>query len=194
VATLLALLAALPAALADETFIVTSAMTEDRPSDALLDTETGSLEPLFGMIGYTDATEQPTARAALGAILTLNVSGALPGDAEMTFLGLQTAAIYGPGLLEIPANLVIGWSMARDSRVSLHGGAMALYRPDPSAVDLGGTPDEAARSWRVFPNLGFDFQYALSRDVAVNLRPDWTFATDVGVVTTTLSLIITLGA
>lgn len=180
----------------------------------LLRDETVGLKPQVGVLDFKDATGNATTRGAIGLAFDLNFSRILSSVSQNLYAGLSTGGLYshigdpgsnffgsspnissgtsGANLALFPVNAKLGFNVSDRLRISGHGGGNVIYASIPSALapEFGSS---VSKKWNIFPNAGGDVDFGLSRNVALTLRPDWTFTPGVGFFTGTLELGIALG-
>lgn len=101
-------------------------------------------------------------------------------------------AADGTHLLMIPANLKVGYSFG-NLLLGVHGGGNVFYRSIARTAAVGQVPNSTGNSdWSILPNIGFDVQYNVNRQIAVLLRPDWTMAGSNSIVTATLGATLSI--
>ena len=172
------------------------------------------VKPMLGMVNFIDARRDRDARASIGVTGLYNVMKDAGGDSSLWLAGPETGVVYshlgdpgsgffgagstntaaghsGANVLMIPANLKVGYNVINDLRVALHGGANIFYRNEVAAMVLTDS-DTSDKNWTALPNVGAEFQYAVSRNAAVALRPDWTIATNRNVISAMLSVGVAL--
>jgi hypothetical protein len=182
-----------------------------------LSNELVGIKPQVGMVGFRDPFQnENVARAALGFTLDMNIARAATDDPAYSrvFVGPSTGFIYshlgdptssffgtsadapvgnaGSNMFQIPVNLKLGYTFGDRFRLAGHGGGNVIFRSLASSIDIGGTG--ATDVWTFYPNAGLDLEYGLAKNVALMLRPDWTFIPNGdGIFTATLALAFPLG-
>jgi hypothetical protein len=162
----------------------------------LLKDETFSIKPLIGALAYTDSQGDSSGRAAYGLTIDTNfltmsnpnltqvffgpaigvIASHLGDPGSNAFGGSATAATgqAGSNLLLLPVNLKLGYAFTDYYRLGIHAGGTGVYRSVASAINMGEGSDRSGSLWKLYPNLGADLDIALSKTVALSLRPDWT--------------------
>ena len=98
------------------------------------------------------------------------------GNPNSDFIGLGgTGGDEGTNFLELPVNAKAGYTFNEVFRMTVHGGLNVLYSHTTLAAVAPATPASTS-TWNGFGNIGADFEFAVGKNVAVLLRPDWTFA------------------
>jgi hypothetical protein len=157
-------------------------------------------------LGATDVADIG-ARGAIGLTFDINFLSRLQASEEgKPYFGLSLGAIYshlgfpssdflglnGPGgtdqgthLLELPLNLKVGYTIGDIFRPSIHGGLNAVYLSSSQSFTA---VTVSADRWDLSPNLGADLEFGIGKNVALMLRPDWTFLDEDTLFTGTLGL------
>lgn len=209
-------LTAAPALAQEEMGTVTRAEEEEITRGYLRD-ETFGVRPQLGIINFDDATGSNATRAAEGLTLDWNLTntfGVNPswyvgpstglifshlGAPSSNFFGTDPDAGQGGGganMFLIPVNLKVGYNVGDKSRISVHGGGNGIYRSERNSMNLGDASSIGTDSiWKIYPNVGADFETSLSNSVALGVRPDLMFAPGSGadVFTGTVTLAILMG-
>ena len=207
----LALLAfALPAAAQTER----SQKNLERWTQSSLGDEQFGFRPQIGYLSFTDASGGKSTRLALGVNADMNLLKfvSIAGLDSRTFsLGPSTGLIFshignaesgllalgdlgGSNLLYAPLDIKVGYMLLDNVRVGGHIGANLTWRSDAAQVRLGdqNTPQNGG-DLSLFPNLGFDLDYAISRNLVITLKPDWTLTSGPDLFTGTVALSLPLG-
>jgi hypothetical protein len=152
------------------------------------------ITPQMGALVYEDQGGAATARAAVGAAFDLNLTDPILGDDPMgNYIGLSLSAIYshtgpgngnffgaatGPGgganLLQLPLDLKVGGYFSDTVRFTVRGGGNLIYRSDASSINLGAGSDSRNSLWKVYPNVGMEGEFKVSRNMSIMARPDLT--------------------
>lgn len=171
------------------------------------------VKPALGFNTYnTDPTNtqaSTSTRAAFGVSAEFNLASPLNLDFTRWFIGPQTGFTYshlgssdadffgsntetnqtgGANLAIIPLNLKGGFAPVTWFRAGLHGGANVVYRSIASSIVL----DYTDLNWRLVPNVGADFDFAISKQISLSVRPDWTVSSSQNLFSTTAALGIAL--
>src|SRR5690606_13313175 len=146
---------------------------EEEATRGFLRDESVSIKPQLGAVFFEDATGDRTTRAAAGLTLDINVA---PGS-DSWFIGPSTGAIFshlgsatsnffgtspgedasdvasgGANMLQVPANVKVGYNFTDKFRLAIHGGGNVIYRSEAGAISLGDSI--TGSDWTVFPNVG----------------------------------------
>ena len=188
----------------------TTVRTEKEVMRGLLQDETFSLKPQLGGLAYTDSQGGSTGRFLYGITADMNVLtmirpdltqayfgpsiGAMfthlgePGSNAFGTEGSQSAGQTGSNLLMIPLNVKGGYAFTDYYRLGLHAGGNGIYRSVANSMNLGDGSDRSSSLWKLYPNLGADLDVAMSRKVALTLRPDWTLTPESNLFAATLGV------
>ena len=148
----------------------------------------------LGGLAYTDNTGSAAGRFTLGIGFDWNVqpllrseapreqyvgisSGFLyshPGAADSDFLGTGTASGSNSNLFMIPIDLKLGYAMTDSFRFSVRGGGNLIYRSNAAATDLGPGSNSSSELWKIYPNVGVDADFQLTKNLNLTIRPDVT--------------------
>ena len=180
----------------NDTGTMSSVTEKGNLSSGLLKDEIVSLKPEFGVATYTAPNNQGQGRATYGILSDLNFSKTLPPEWGPIYLGITSGLMFthlgsatsnfwgsdpsqvvtdpGANMLLFPADIEAGWAMNNNARLAIHGGANVLYRSVANSIDMGDSSSVPGSVWRLFPNLGVDFDYSIGRNVAISIRPDLT--------------------
>lgn len=163
----------------------TSMKKSSGESDRALRDEILGFSPQFGVITVSDYNGDSTAQPLTGLGVDFNVT---PLFSEATslqdyYIGISTGAFYShmsesmknTNLLAIPANAKFGYNFTDSFRASIHGGANVIYRSAANSVNFGESADAGDSLWKVYPNVGADFEYQVGSHVSIIARPDLTF-------------------
>jgi hypothetical protein len=191
----------------------TSQQEVDKHSDGYLWDEQVGVRPQVGVINFRDATGDQTVRGAAGITVDANLFSMIDDDLKQLYLGPSIGAIYsrvgstganffGGGsttgesanFLLLPMNAKAGFNFTPNFRVAAHGGANLIYRSRANVMQLGLDNSATAGSdWSFFPNVGADLEFGLGKNLALTLRPDWTFTDGEDIRTGTIALAIPIG-
>jgi len=181
----------------------TTSITHDEPNTTGLNNSRVGVTPQFGLISFRNEDGSGLSRGVLGLTVDVNGTGFVNqvfgrgytdiysgitlgmlyshlGSPSSNFFG-SSEGTFGSGfgganLVVLPLNGKVGYSFG-NFLLAGHGGVNAFYRSIASAVRLGTTASNSSDSdWSVLPNVGLDLQYGVTNQIAVQLRPDWTFA------------------
>lgn len=205
------------AAWADSSAQNTGAVSEANEvalNNATLKDETVALKPQVGVLNFQDGSANQTQRGAVGLALDLNFSTIVSGVSQNVYFGVSTGGLYshigevgsnffgsnsstsapqgtgGGNLALFPVDAKLGYSVTDALRISAHGGGNVVYNSIPSTINWGSAQ---SRSWNLFPNVGGDVDLAVTKNVELTLRPDWSFTPGVGFFTGTLEFGFALG-
>lgn len=207
-------LTAAPALAQEETGSVTRA-EEEEVTRGYFKNEVFGIRPQLGIMAYQDALGQNTSRAAEGLTLDWNLTSTF-GMNPSWYFGPSTGLIYshlgaptsnffgtdpdagqqgtGANMFIIPANLKVGYNVTDKMRVAVHGGGNGIYRSVRNSMDLGPASSIGTDSiWKIYPNVGADFEVALSRSTGLAVRPDLMLTPGEEVFIGTVALAILLG-
>jgi hypothetical protein len=198
-----------PGTMGDESVGTTTA-TESDVSDSYLRSEVVGIRPQAGALFFENALTGNTDSRFLGGLtLDVNVLRGSPvylgpstgflfshvGPVDANFFGTDspTAGDSGGNIFIVPANLKLGYNIGDRFRVAAHGGANLVYRSIANALNIGGTLLGSESDTTFYPNAGLDLEWGLGQNIALTLRPDWTFTTGPDMATATLALAIPIG-
>jgi hypothetical protein len=160
------------------------------------------LKPAVGMMNFQDQAGGVGNRGVMGFTLDMNaVTTALDWAGDMKssatkdyYVGLSTGLFYshlgqagsgfwgtnsttgignaGSNMFLIPLDLKLGLYLG-EFRGSVHGGGNVIYRSYMSAMQIGSASAiTTGSSWTIFPNVGVDLEYGVSKAIVLILRPD----------------------
>ena len=176
-----------------------------------LKNETVGLKPQVGVVYFNDpVTGNKDTRAAYGATLDFNFTKMATSGPTPFYVGLSTGGIYshlggtnanffgtngigGQNIVQIPANLKVGYNLTDNFRLGVHGGGNVIYRSQANGITLGSGNVGTGSDWSIFPNAGADLEFGIGRNTALIIRPDATFTTGENLYTGTLGFSIALG-
>jgi len=176
--------------------------------------EVVGIKPQLGVVGFTEPdTGDDTVRAAGGIGMEFNLSHMVAGGNRAvsplrhSYIGISTGALYshlgrsgadffgyntgpdaGSNLVIIPANLKLAYNFSDSVRIGAHGGGNVLYRSITNTINTGDQAAGGDDSWNFYPNAGLDLEFGLGRNVALLIRPDWTFTPADDIASGTLAL------
>jgi hypothetical protein len=82
-----------------------------------------------------------------------------------------------------------GYTFKDIFRPSVHAGATLIYNTlQASGAPPTGIEVSSTTSTSVHPNIGLDFEFGVGRSVALLIRPDWVFAPNTAIFTSTFGL------
>lgn len=173
-----------------------------------------AIKPQLGVLAYSDAIGERTARAAYGFTVDANIAKLIDNSWNKTYLGVTTGFLFshmgapgsnlfgtnpsnnqgtaGANMFVIPANIKAAYNVYDNFRVGVHGGGNVVYRSVASVANFGDSSSLPGSVWRLFPNAGADFELGLGEQAALMLRPDWTFTPGSSFFMGTLALSIPL--
>jgi hypothetical protein len=193
----------------------TTVATGEEVTKGMLKNEKFGVRPQLGTILYNDQNTNSAARFAAGLTIDMNALAAAEGQSPW-YLGPESGIIYshlgaagsnffgtnssntssssaGANFFYIPANLKVGYNLSDKYRVAAHGGGNITYRSSGVSMDLGPSTAVANSTWRVYPNIGLDLEASMAKNVALTLRPDYTFTPGSNFFTGTLAIAVGLG-
>lgn len=160
--------------------------------------ETLGFVPQYGVLTYIDNKGETRGRQLAGLGIDFNFASLFKNNVRDYFLGLSTGAFYshmgdstsnffgdspstnegagGANLVVIPVDAKIGYHFTPSFRAALHGGGNIIYRSIANTANLGDGSDSSNSLWRMYPNLGADFEWQVGDYVSVMARPDLTIA------------------
>lgn len=203
-----------PAWSQEDTISARTERTEAEVAKRPLEREVVGIKPQAGVMVFNDALDQTDSRAAGAIIVEMNALTSFFKDAPASrnwYLGPSTGVVYshlgdpssnffgadansrigqaGSNYLMIPLDLKIGYLFPDSNfRLSLRGGGNITYRSVADAMNLGPTTAGPGSRWRMYPNVGADFE--LGQFV---IRPDLTITPGNEVFTGTVGFNIALG-
>lgn len=192
----------------------TSTTTAEDQGHTALGAEVLAIKPEVGAMVYTNTLGARNTRGAAGLDLEFNVAGLAPQGSPI-YTGIQTGIIYshfgaagadfwgsstgvdttspGANMFLIPADVKIGWNFTDATRLSVHGGGNVTWRTVGNSANFGPSSVNPGSTWRIFPNAGADFDMAVTPNLSVMLRPDWTVTTGPVLFTAMVGIGISLG-
>ena len=188
---------------------VSNARFETKSKEENWKGEKWAVAPELSAIAYTDRTGAATSRLGIGASLELNAAHSIlevdstpwfigpkisarylhPGASDGSFFGSGTASGGGSNMLLLPLDLKMGYALNDKVRVSVLGGGNLIYRSDASVSNLGSGSGSSSSLWKVYPNLGVDAEWRLTRNLGVVLHPDLTLTTGKNIYAASLSAV-----
>jgi len=188
---------------------------EEDVTRGALQKEVIGIKPQMGVVAFRDNLGTTTSRLAGGFALEGNLAPALNKDWSSTYIGLSSGLIYshlgdptsnfvganpgvstggaGANLIIIPANLKIGRNISDSARLSVHGGGNVVYRSVANSMNLGASSGGTDSTWKLFPNVGADAEFAIGKSAALMFRPDFTLTPGDVLFTGTVAVGIPLG-
>jgi hypothetical protein len=178
-----------------------SAQQSMQSAEAFLKEGSLDVRPQLGFMNFDDSTGTGYTELAVGvtgsfnAIKTFNP---LRLDPNKIYIGPESGLIYShlsltsSSVFILPLNLKLGYLITDRIRVGGHGGANLIYRSTSSAMQLSDQPQSNSASLDLYPNIGADVDVAITGNIALSLRPDWTLTPGSNIFSTTLALIIPL--
>lgn len=155
--------------------------------------KTWSVTPRIGVLGFQDNTGTQASRITEGFTTHLNMANLL-GRPIGIDLGLESGLMYshigspgsnffgtnppvrstqGANSYLIPLNATAGYQFADQWRVGMNLGAALLHRSIGSTMILGRAGDQQlGGSTDIFPNVGLNLDWAMSKNVGLTLRGD----------------------
>jgi|GEM_PF-5140938 len=150
--------------------------------------------PQMGVLVYEDSGGGSNARATVGAGFDWNLTEALIGEDPLgSYIGVSVSGLYshvGPGdgnffgtsssggggsnLVQIPIDLKLGGHYTDDVRLTVRGGGNLTYRSAANAINLGAGSESSGSLWKIYPNVGLEGEFKVSRNVSLLARPDLT--------------------
>ena len=170
--------------------------------------------PQVGYLTFTDAAGGDSARLAIGVNLDMNllkfvdIAGL---DSRTLTVGPSTGLIFshignsqsgflalgdigGSNVLYAPLDLKAGYMVLDNLRVGGHLGGNLIWRTNPAQVRLGDQANvQPGGDVSLFPNFGADVDFAVSRNLVVTIKPDWTVTSGPDLFTGTVALSFPLG-
>lgn len=141
------------------------------------------IKPQMGVINFGDPGDGEKSRLAVGMTIDLDIMSSKNALLENWYFGPSTGFFFSKVGSEthsfiLPLNFKFGYTFGRANfRLSLHGGANAIYRESIGAMELENpvnNPTQTGSGWRFFPNFGADVEVGIGRKVALLFRPDMT--------------------
>ncbi len=179
----------------------------------LLDEKVG-VKPQAGVLVFTDSARNTDSRLAAGLSAEWNMIASLykgPKELKNFYIGPSTGVFFshlgaadsnffggnavagasqtGSNFLLVPVNLKVGYLFPdTEFRLSLRAGGNITYRSIANSLSLGASTAGSASAWRMYPNIGADFEYK-----QLVVRPDLTITPGDQIFSGTLGLNIPLG-
>ena len=160
--------------------------------------ETLGFSPQYGVLSFVDNKGEVEGRQLVGLGIDFNGASLFKNSVRDYFFGVSTGAFYshmgepssdffggnasqnesqgGANMVLIPADLKVGYNFTNDFRASVRGGGNIIYRSIGNSANLGEGSTSGNALWRVYPNVGADFEWQVSRYVSLMARPDLTIA------------------
>ena len=192
----------------------TTQTTEKGLGGGGLRNEVVGIRPQAGIMTFKDPSGQNSSRFAVGLTADLNLASSISDSMRNIYFGPSTGIIFshlgspdsnffgsnssnanqsGSNFFYIPADLKLGLNLGDNVRVAVHGGGNVTYRSVANSLNLGTSSNQDGSVWKLFPNVGGDFEFGLGRSVSVLLRPDFTLTPGDAFFTGTLGLSAPLG-
>jgi hypothetical protein len=201
-------------------------ISASRPTGGGLENEKFAVTPELGVFSYSTLLNGTQTRGMIGFGLDMNaVTTFVPPEKRndiwsSIYIGPQTGLFYahtgsatsnflgtsptvadtsaGGNLLLLPLDLKVGYSLADNFRISLHGGGNIIYQSVAGTVNFTrGTTvvgtTAAATNWNIYPNVGGDIEYGVGKNISVLIRPDVTLAPGASPFTGTIGVGIAIG-
>lgn len=156
--------------------------------------KTWSVTPRVGILGFQDATGSHASRMMEGFTTQYSLAN-LVGRPLGLEMGLESGLLYshigspgsnffgtqppirtaqGANSYLIPLNATIGYRVSNQWLVAMNLGASIFHRSIGNSMILGRAGDGVAgTSTDVFPDLGVNVGWALSKTIGVSLRGEW---------------------
>ncbi len=191
-----------------------SAQNAEPWTQSSLRDEQFGFRPQVGFLTFTDAAGGDSARLAIGVNLDMNllkfvdIAGL---DSRTLTIGPSTGLVFshignnqsgflalgdlaGSNVLFAPLNLKVGTMVLDNLRVGGHLGGNLMWRTNQAQVRLGDqTNVQSGGNLSLFPNVGADLDFAVSRNLVVTVKPDWTVTSGPDLFTGTVALSFPLG-
>lgn len=154
---------------------------------------TWSVTPRIGVLGFQDNTAMHASRITEGFTTHWNMAN-IVGRPMGIDLGLETGLMYshigspgsnffgmnppvrsaqGSNSYIIPLNATAGYQVADHWRVGMNLGASVFHRSIGNTMILGRAGDQSiGGSTDLFPNVGLNLDWAMSKNVGLTLRGD----------------------
>jgi hypothetical protein len=164
--------------------------------DTSIRDETLGVSPQVGVLSYTNPNGAYSARAFAGITGSFNfVPLTASPEARLWYVGVTTGVLFShngssssnffgsnpsvsatdnSNILYIPADLKIGYNFGETFRLSAHGGGNIIYRSSSGSVNLGAGSTGDDSLWKIYPNVGGDLEWQVSKRVSILVRPDVT--------------------
>ena len=178
-------------------------------TESSLRDEVVGISPQIGMVDFVGPTGGRLARGTIGLGLDLNMAPWFGNNAKDMYVGISTGGYFahmgasganffgsntdvptGANMIIIPADLKLGYNMSDSMRISLHGGANAIYRSAAGAADMGVGSNGQGALWKIYPNVGADFEVQASKHLSFVARPDVTITSGASVLMGTIGATI----
>ncbi|MEK6705419.1 MAG: hypothetical protein AABZ06_06500 [Bdellovibrionota bacterium] len=198
---------------------VTAAEAEEVTRGYLKDEMLG-VKPMLGVIAFRDrdVSQSDTGRFAAGLALDWNAMSVIDNTVKDWYVGPSTGLVYshlgeprsnffgtdsdfrsgnvggspGANLLIIPTNLKVAYNIGDYYRIGIHGGGNVIYRSVANSMNLDSESNTADSVWKYYPNAGADVDFGLAKNVALSIRPDWTFTPNDNFLTATVAIGVAL--
>lgn len=150
-----------------------------------------NITPEIGVLGYSDALTNYTSRVAEGFNLDWNIANMVSisgmqmgletgllyshlGSPSSNFFGTNAELVGGEGsnTYLVPATIVAGYKPSDQSVIAFKVGAQLLYQSMAGSINTGRSITGTTAT-DVFPSLGLNLGYSLSKKVGISLRGDY---------------------
>ena len=172
------------------------------------------LKPEIGIVGFHDSDGLNTTRGSIGLHYDVNMAGLIAGGYSRFYLGPSIGALYshigaagaswfgsspsvnngtaGGNLVQFPLEAKLGYDVFDNMRLSVHGGGNLMYRSVAGAMSIDSNTGSNSR-WTIYPAVGGDIEFGISKNVALDIRPDVTLTPLNTVLNATIGVGIALG-
>ncbi|MGK5089521.1 hypothetical protein WDW86_18370 [Bdellovibrionota bacterium FG-2] len=195
------LIAGSAAGAAEDTSQQTQAEAKEITRGYLRD-EKVAVKPQLGVVAFNEpSTNNTRSRFATGVTAEMNAVPFVDKTMAAWYLGPSTGLIFShlgadtsnfvgsnqeagsqgqpsANLLIIPTNLKVGYAFTDYYRLAAHGGGNIVYRSVGSSILLDKSDVTSDTQWKYYPNVGADLDVAISPNLALSVRPDWTLTPD----------------
>jgi hypothetical protein len=171
-------------------------------------------KPEIGIVGFHDSDGLNTTRGSIGLHYDRNVADLITGGATRFYLGPSIGALYshvgaagaswfgsspsvnngtaGGNLVQFPLEAKLGYDILDNLRLSIHGGGNVMYRSIAGEMLIDSNTGSNAR-WTIYPAVGGDVEFGITKNVALDIRPDVTLTPINTVLNATVGVGISLG-
>ncbi len=172
-----------------------------------------AVKPQLGVVAFNEpSTSNTGSRLAAGVTAEMNAVPFVDKTMAAWYVGPSTGLIFShlgsdtsnfvgtnqdvgsrgtpsSNLLIIPTNLKVGYAFTDYYRLAAHGGGNIIYRSVGNSMLLDKSEVATSDSqWKYYPNIGADLDVAISPNLALTVRPDWTITPDDNVFMGTVAL------
>jgi hypothetical protein len=194
--------------------IGTSTASNIVPSQGNLTNELAGLKPEIGIVGFHDSDGLNTTRGSIGLHYDMNVANLVAGGYSRFYLGPSFGALYshigaagaswfgsspsvnngtaGGNLVQFPLEAKMGYDVLDNMRLSVHGGGNVMYRSIAGEMSIDQFTGPNSR-WTIYPAVGGDVEFGITKNVALDIRPDVTLTPLNTVLNATVGVGIALG-